>query len=71
MEPLSEDTRLLLLVLPLVVIELMGKVVALISLSKTPREEVRGQNRVIWAVLIAAVSSFGWLAWFLAGRKRS
>lgn len=69
MEALSEESRVVLLLLPLVVIELAGKVTALVSLSRTPREEVRGQSRVLWGVLIVAVSAVGWIAWFLAGRK--
>ena len=71
MDSLSEETRLLLLLLPLVAIELGGKVAALVSLSRTPREDVRGGNRVLWGVLIVAVNFAGWIAWFLAGRKRA
>lgn len=65
------DTRLLLLLLPLLLIELGGKAIALLSLSRTPREEVRGENRLLWGVLILALSGIGWIAWFLAGRKRT
>ncbi len=71
MEGLTEQTRLLLLLLPLVVIELIGKIAALISVARTPRQEVRAESRVLWVLLIVLVNFAGWIAWFLAGRKRA
>lgn len=71
MESLSEEARVVLLLLPLIVIELGGKVAALVSLARTPREDVRGHNRVFWGALILLVNFGGWIAWFLAGRKRT
>lgn len=71
MDELSEETRLLLLLLPLVVIELGGRVAALVTLARSERDDVRGHSRVLWAIVIIAVSFFGWIAWFLVGRKRA
>jgi hypothetical protein len=63
-----DDTTLLLLVAPVALLELVGKIAALVSLGKTPPEAVRG-HWGLWAALIVLVNLFGWIAWFLAGKK--
>lgn len=60
-----DDTRLLLLLSPLIVLEVAMKIVALVSLFR--REHVRGPKPV-WAAAILFVSLFGWLLYFLVGR---
>lgn len=58
---------LLLLALPVALIDLGGKIGALVSLSRA--EKVRGGSKPLWAVIILLVNGFGWIAWFLFGRE--
>lgn len=62
------DTTLLLLLLPLVIVDLTMRVVALVSLARRPR--VRGP-KLVWVLIILCVSFFGWAGYFLFGRQES
>jgi hypothetical protein len=61
---------LLALVLPLIVLQVGLLVAALIDLTK-PDRRVRGDNKLIWALIIIFVSLFGPLLYFLVGREES
>ncbi|MCB9762507.1 MAG: PLDc_N domain-containing protein [Alphaproteobacteria bacterium] len=64
-DPLT-DSQLLLLALPLVALDVLLRVVALVQLYRA--ERVRWDSKPLWAALILLVSTFGWLAWFIVGR---
>lgn len=59
------DETLLLLAAPLVVAELVMKILALLSLRK--QERTQGP-KVMWVLVILLVSTFGWILYFLIGR---
>jgi hypothetical protein len=61
---------LLLLILPLIVLQLVLLIAALIDLTRNERQ-VRGGNKLIWALIIIFVSLFGPLLYFLIGREES
>jgi hypothetical protein len=61
---------LLALVLPLIVLQVVLLVAALIDLTK-PDRRVRGDNKLIWALIIIFVSLSGPLLYFLVGREES
>ncbi|MFW5878364.1 MAG: PLD nuclease N-terminal domain-containing protein [Myxococcota bacterium] len=63
-----DEQTILLLAAPLVLAELAMKVVALVSLAR--QERTRGPKWV-WALVILAVSTFGWIAYFLAAREET
>jgi len=61
---------LLTAILPLIVLQLVLLVAALVDLTRNDRQ-VRGGNKLIWALIIIFVSLFGPLLYFLIGREDS
>ena len=62
-----EVKEMILIILPLVLINLIFVVLALVDLAK--RKKVLGNNKIIWILLIVLVQYLGWIAYFLIGRK--
>lgn len=62
------DTRLLLALAPLVLIDLGMVVYSIIDLYK-PDRRVKGGNKLIWLLVILLVSTLGWIIYLLAGRE--
>jgi len=60
-----DPTTLVLLIAPVVLLELVMKVVALVSLKNTPATK---GPKWAWAVAIVVTSSVGWIAYFLFAR---
>ena len=56
------------LIVPLAVIELALKIVALVDVWK--RKDIESEVRWGWTIVIVLVSTLGWLVYFIAGRKR-
>ena len=63
------STSMVLLLIPLVLIELVMKAVALRDLWT--REGIVPQERWLWTAAIVFISTFGWLAYLLIGRQRN
>jgi hypothetical protein len=61
-------TQILLLLLPLILIQLVLMVYALIDLLR-PERAVKGGNKLIWGIVIVLVSTLGPLIYLLAGRE--
>ena len=59
---------LLALILPLLAIQVILLAVALVDLTGRDRR-VRGDNKLIWALVIIFISFFGPLIYFLVGRE--
>lgn len=57
---------MILLLAPVILLELAGKIAALVSLSRAQR--TRGP-KVMWVLLILFLSLIGWVGWFVLGRK--
>lgn len=66
-ESLSEGQRKLITILGAV--DAAGKSLALASLARTDKPQVRG-SKFIWGIAIGTVNTFGWLSWFAFGRKK-
>ena len=66
MKELSEITDILPFLIPLVVIELLLMVIALVDIAKRP--SVRG-NKVVWILVIVLVQIIGPAVYLIAGRK--
>ncbi len=62
-----EIRKIILILLPLVIINLIFVVISLLDLSK--RKKVLFENKIIWALLIIFFQYFGWMLYFLIGRK--
>jgi hypothetical protein len=62
------DTQIVLLLLPIIVIELGLLLVALRDLLR-PERHVRGDSKLMWGVIIALVGLFGPILYFAIGRE--
>jgi hypothetical protein len=63
------DTGLLIAVLlPLIIVEVVLLVAALYDLTR-PNRRVKGDSKVVWAVIIIFVATIGPILYFLAGRE--
>ncbi len=56
------------LLVPLLILQLILLGLALWDLTR-PERRVRGDNKLVWGVVIVLVSMFGPLAYFLFGRE--
>jgi hypothetical protein len=56
------------LLIPLIVIQLALLVAALYDLTR-PGRRVKGDNKVVWVVIIVFVQMLGPILYFLAGRE--
>ncbi|HEX3218876.1 MAG TPA: PLD nuclease N-terminal domain-containing protein [Candidatus Limnocylindria bacterium] len=61
---------LLGLILPLIILQVVLLIAALVDLTRNDRR-VRGDNKLIWALIIIFISLFGPLLYFLIGREES
>jgi hypothetical protein len=63
------DTGVLIAVLlPLVIVEVVLLVAALYDLTR-PNRRVKGDSKVVWALIIIFVATIGPILYFLAGRE--
>lgn len=62
------DTGILLAIIPLVLIDLGMVIYCIVDLFK-PDRRVRGNNKLVWLLVILLVSTLGWLIYLLAGRE--
>lgn len=60
---------LLAVLLPLLVVQLILVVAALYDLTR-PDRRVRGDNKVVWVLVILLVATIGPLLYFLVGREQ-
>jgi hypothetical protein len=56
------------LILPLAALQIGLLIWALIDLTR-PERQVRGDNKIVWALIIIFISLFGPLLYFLVGRE--
>jgi len=64
-----ETSKLVLLLLPIVIIQLTLMIVALVDLVK--REKVTGGNKLIWGIIIVLFNIIGPIIYFIIGRKEA
>lgn len=64
------DTGILLAIIPLALIDLAMVIYSIVDLFKTDRR-VKGDNKLVWLLVILLISTFGWLAYLLFGREES
>jgi hypothetical protein len=63
------DTGTLVAVLlPLIILQVVLLVAALYDLTR-PNRRVRGDSKVVWALIIIFVATIGPIVYFLAGRE--
>ena len=57
------------LILPIIVLELMLKIIALYDLSKKNAKEVKGEKRIVWVFIILFFSTIGPIFYLVFGHK--
>jgi uncharacterized membrane protein YozB (DUF420 family) len=62
------DTGILLAVIPLAIIDLAMVIYCIVDLFK-PDRKVRGNNKLVWLLVILLVGTLGWIIYLLAGRE--
>jgi hypothetical protein len=62
------DPTILALIVPLVVIQLILLIWGLYDLTR-PGRQVRGDNKIIWALVIIFINIIGPILYFLVGRR--
>jgi hypothetical protein len=62
------DSQLLLLLVPVLVIQLGLIVLALYDLLKSERR-VRGDNKLVWGLIIVFINLIGPILYFVVGRE--
>ena len=62
--------QILLLLAPVIVIQLGLMIVALIDLERDERR-VRGDNKLVWALIIIFVNIIGPILYFVVGREEA
>ena len=64
------DSQLLLLIVPLLVIQLGLMIWGLYDLTR-PGRKVKGDSKVLWAVVIILINIIGPVIYFLFGREET
>ena len=63
------DTRVLIaILLPLLILQVVLLVAALYDLTR-PDRRVRGESKIMWALIVIFVSTIGPILYFLVGRE--
>jgi hypothetical protein len=62
------DTDMLLLIIPILVIQIGLLIWGLYDLTRSDRR-VRGDNKIIWALVIIFIGIIGPVVYFLVGRE--
>jgi hypothetical protein len=68
--PMSIDTTTLLILVPIALIQLGLLIWGLYDLTR-PERKVRGDNKIIWALVIIFVGIIGPVIYFLVGRDET
>jgi hypothetical protein len=68
--PVNIDSTLLLLIVPIVVIQLGLLIWGLYDLTR-PDRRVKGDSKVVWALVIIFINIIGPIVYFLFGREEA
>ena len=63
-----DNGTLIAVLAPLIILDVVLIVAALYDLTR-PNRRVRGDNKIVWALIIIFVSTIGPILYFLAGRE--
>lgn len=64
---LEQIQQLLPLLIPIILIDIGFRVFAIVDIIKEERQ-VKGNNKIVWILIVGLVSYFGWIIYFLIGR---
>jgi hypothetical protein len=66
----SVDAGILAILVPLILLQLILLVLAIVDITK-PERRVRGGNKIVWVLVIVLIQMIGPLLYFLVGREES
>ena len=58
------------LIIPLIVIQLIVMLIGLIDLVKIDKEKIKGENKFLWAAIIAFIGFIGPSIYLTMGKKK-
>ena len=58
------------ILLPLIILELILVIVALVDLSKRDKSTLRGESKLLWVLVILFISTIGPIIYLVIGRKK-
>lgn len=57
------------LILPLIILQLIFQIFAIINLIRRSKEELRWENKIVWGIIILVFGILGPIIYFIFGRK--
>lgn len=66
METIQEN---IVLIIPVLIIQIALMIFALIDLSKREKSEIRGENKLLWVLVIIFLSIIGPIVYFILGKN--
>lgn len=57
------------LILPMIILQLIFQIFALVDLFRRPKEEIRWENKIIWVLIVLVFGMLGPIVYFIFGRK--
>lgn len=58
------------LIVPLIILELILVIVALVDLSKREKSKLQGESKLLWVLIILFISTIGPILYLVIGRKK-
>jgi len=55
--------------LPLIIIQVVFQIIAILDLVKHPKEEIRGGSKALWILIIVIFEILGPVIYFIFGKK--
>jgi len=55
--------------LPLIIIQVVFQIIAILDLVKHPKEEIRGGSKALWILIIVIFEIIGPVIYFIFGKK--
>lgn len=59
-----------MLIVPLIILELILVIVALIDLAKRDKATLQGESKLLWGLIILFISMIGPILYLVIGRKK-
>lgn len=58
------------LLIPLLILELILVIVALVDLAKRDKSSIQGENKLLWILVILFIGTIGPIIYLVVGRKK-
>ena len=58
------------LIMPLIIIQVVVMLIGLVDLFKIDKEKIKGENKFLWAAIIAFIGFIGPIIYLTVGKKK-